>query len=305
YPFRGREEIAKPLPGRIDVAQLLAAEAPPVELEKYRVLVPLRDFENLDLVRLGAMFASARSGELAILNVLEIPKSLPPKAIRFHYVDERIKGLRKVERSVRDLGADTRTVVRIGHEPYEIVLRTIEEEDVNLLVLGWRGGRPDGELRILGSTIDYLVQRAPCSVVVARTKGLEHPVRSILLYARAADHAAGATELAAILAAVDRAKVTVLDVVEEGKPPRTDADAIAANLRRMGLDVEVRRVAAKSPAEAAVAESANHGLLVLGAGERWALSRATFGPIVDDIATAAQCPVVLYRQGPKKPAAAR
>jgi nucleotide-binding universal stress UspA family protein len=274
-----------------------------VELEKYRVLVPLREFTNLDLVRLGATFARARRGELAILNVLEIPKSLPPKAIRFHYVDERVKGLRKVERSVRDVGADTRTVVRIGHEPYEIVLRTIDEEDVNLLVLGWRGGRREGEFRILGSTIDYLVQRAPCDVVVARTKGLEHPLRSVLLYARATEHAAGAGELAAALAAGDRAKIVVLDVAEEGKAPRVDADGLAASLRGIGLDVEVRRIAAKNPAEAVAAESASHGVLVLGAGDRWALSRATFGPVVDDIATAARCPVVLYRQGPRKPAA--
>jgi len=306
YPFRGRAEIARPLPGRIDVAELLAAEAPPVELEKYRVLVPLRDLTHLALVRLGAIVASARNGELAILNVLEIPKSLPPKAIRFHYVDERIKGLRKAERSVRDVGADTRTVVRIGHEPYEIVLRSIEEEDVNLLVLGWRGGRVEGEFRILGDTIDYLVQRAPCDVVVAKTRGLEHPVRSVLLYARAADHATGATELAAILAAADRAKVTVLDVAEEGKATSVDVHGLAANLRKLGLDVEVRRVAARDPVEAVVAESARHDLLVLGAGERWALSRAAFGPVVDDIATAARCPVLLYRQGPRKtPSAAK
>ena len=304
YPFRGREVLAKPLPKRIDVAELLATDAPPVELEKYRVLVPLREFTNLDLVRLGATFAHARRGELAILNVLEIPKSLPPKAIRFHYVDERVKGLRKVERSVRDVGADTRTVVRIGHEPYEIVLRTIDEEDVNLLVLGWRGGRREGEFRILGSTIDYLVQRAPCDVVVARTEGLEHPLRSVLLYARASEHAAGAAELAAALAAGDRARVVLLDVAEEGKPPKVDADGLAASLKKLGLDVEVRRIAAKNPVEAVAAESANHGVLVLGAGDRWALSRATFGPVVDDIATTARCPVVLYRQGPRKPAAA-
>ena len=303
YPFRGKELLAKPLPKRIDVAEILATDAPPVELEKYRVLVPLREFTNLDLARLGAVFAGARRGELAILNVLEIPKSLPPKAIRFHYVDERIKGLRKVERSVRDVGTDTRTVVRIGHEPYEIVLRTIDEEDVNLLVLGWRGGRPEGEFRILGSTIDYLVQRAPCDVVVARTKGLEHPIKSVLLYARAVEHAAGAAELAASLAVGDRAKIVLLDVAEPGKPSRVDAEGLAANLRRAGIEAEVRRIAAKNPVEAVAAESANHGILVLGAGERWALSRTAFGPVVDDIAKAARCPVILYRRGPKRPGA--
>ena len=297
YPFRGREEIRKPLPRRIDVAQLLAAEAPPVELEKYRVLVPLREFTNLALVRLGATFAAARGGELAILNVLEIPRTLPPKAIRFHYVDERIRSLRKVEKAIGDMIVDTRTVVRIGHQPYEIVLRTIEEEDVNLLVLGWKGERGGAELRILGDTIDYLVQRAPCDVVVAKTKGMRDEIHSILLYARALDHSQGAAELAAILAGVSDARITVLEVAEEGKPTRPGGELTEATLRRFGRAFDVKRRTARNAADAVVAESADYDLLVMGAGDRWALSRATFGPTVDDIAAKARCPVVMYRKG--------
>ena len=297
YPFRGREEIKKPLPPRIDVAQLLAVGAPPVELTKYRVLVPLREFTNLPLARLGARFAAAKRGELALLNVLEIPRSLPPKAIRFHYVDDRIVGLRKVEKAVRELGADTRTTVRIGHLPYDIILHTIEEEDVNLLVLGWRGDRTEGELRILGDTIDYLVARAPCDVVVARTAGLKEDPASILMYARGPEHAAGATEVAAILAHAPGAKVTVLEVIEGGQPSASAVESIAT-LRRAGVAVEAKRIATRDPVAAAVVvESANHDVLVLGAGEKWALSRPGFGPIVDAIAAAARCPVVLYRKG--------
>ncbi len=294
YPFRGREEIAKPLPRRIDVAQLLAAEAPPVELSKYRVLVPLREFTNHALVRLGAAVAAAHHGELALMNVLEIPRSLPPKAIRFHYVDERIKGLRKLEKEAQAAGVDTRTVVRIGHLPYEIVLRTIEEEDVNLLVLGWRGEPGEGELRVLGDTVDYLVQRAPCDVVVARTKGLKDEVRSVLLYARASEHATGAAELAALLAA-ETGTVTVLEIAEEGRAA-VSMEPVADGLRRAGVAVEVKRLAAKDPVAAVVAESRASDVLVLGAGERWALSRATFGPVVDEIARKARCPVVLFRR---------
>ena len=297
YPLRGREELARPLPKRIDVAELLAAEAPPVELTKYRVLVPLREFENLPLARIGATIAAARKGELALLNVLEIPRSLPPKAIRFHYVDERIKGLRKVEKYARGFDVDTRATVRIGHLPYEIVLRTIEEEDVNLLVLGWRGGRPGPELHILGDTIDYLVQRSPCDVVVARTSGMRDEIRSVLLYARSADHAPGAAELAAILAAANGAKVTILEIAEEGRPAPPSAEPLADLLERAGLAAEVKRTTAKDAVDAAVSESANHDLLVLGAGERWALSRTAFGPTVDDIAAKAKCPVVLFRRG--------
>lgn len=301
YPYRGRSEIAKPLPRRIDVAHLLAAEAPPLELEKYRVLVPLRDFDKLGLVRLGASLAAARDGELSLMNVLEIPRTLPPKAIRFHYVDERIKGLRKVEKYARRLGPDTRASVRIGHVPHEVLLHTIEEEDVNLLALGWRGDRSEGEFRILGSTIDYLVQRAPCDVVVARTDGWKEEIRSVLLLARAPDHAEGAAEVAAILVAPAGGVVTVLDVVEEGRPAAQAAEALASALRKMRVPVQVKRIEAKDVVAAVAAESANFDVLVLGAGERWALRKYAFGPLVDQIAAAARCPVVLFRRGTRAP----
>src|SRR3972149_3487820 len=234
YPYRGKKELTKPLPERIDVAHLLARAAAPVELEKFRVLVPLREFENLPLVRLGAQVAAAHTGELSLLNVLEIPRSLPPKAIRFHYVDERIKGLRKVERYAGESEVATRAVVRIGHLPYEIILRTSEEEDVNLLVLGWRGQRPQGEFRITGSTIDYLVQRAPCDVVVARTAGWRDHFRP------------------------------VLGIQEPGRPPT--GEIVAEFVRKARPDVAVKRFTAKDATPIVVEESANHDLLVLGAG---------------------------------------
>jgi amino acid transporter/nucleotide-binding universal stress UspA family protein len=299
FPYRGRKEVTTTLPGRIDVAQLLARGASPVELEKFRVLVPLREFDNLTLVALAANLAVAHRGELSLLNVLEIPRSLPPKAIRFHYVDERIKGLRKVERYAGQYNVDTRAVVRIGHLPYDIILRTIGEEDVNLLVLGWRGQRPQGEIRILGSTIDYLVQRAPCDVVVAQTKGWKDHVRSVLVYVRSGDQAVGAAELARILAITSQATVTVLEVAETGKPAQPTGDTVAKLLRQSQVEVSVKRMTAKEAAPVVVEESAKHDVLVLGAGERPVLSTSAFGPIVDGIAAGAKCPVLMYRRGTK------
>jgi len=296
YPFRGRKDIVKRLPKRIDVATLLAAEAQPIELAKYRVLVPLREFDNLALVRLGAILAAAKSGELALMNVLEIPRSLPPKAIRFHYVDERIKGLRKVEKFASGFAPDTRATVRIGHLPYEIVLRTIEEEDVNLLVLGWRGGRVGPELRILGDTIDYLVARAPCDVVVARTRGMKETIRSILLYVRSEEQARGAAEVAATLARAGGAKVSVLEL-GEGGGAAPGAMTVVELVAQAHVDAQVLRLPVKNVVEAVVEESGKHDLLIIGAGDRRALSRAAFGPAEDDIAAKARCPVLLYRKG--------
>ena len=68
-------------------------------------------------------------------------------------------------------------------------------------------------------------------------------------------------------------------------------------LHRAGLVADVKHVSVKNPVEAVVAESGNHDLLVVGAGERWTLFKAAFGAIEDDIAARAKCPVVLFRRG--------
>ena len=103
--------------------------------------------------------------------------------------------------------------------------------------------------------------------------------------------------MAAILAAAHGAKVTILEAGEEGRSAFSSAGELAAFLRDAKLEVDVKRADGKALVDAVVAESANHDLLVLGAGERWALSRTAFGPTEDDIAAKARCPVVMFRKG--------
>src|SRR5438128_699723 len=70
----------------IEVRDILTTAADRVGLERYRVFLPLREFEDENLVELGARIARARNAELSLLHVVEIPRNLPPKAIRFRYV---------------------------------------------------------------------------------------------------------------------------------------------------------------------------------------------------------------------------
>src|SRR5207247_10249240 len=106
---------------------------------------------------------------------------MPPNAIELRYMDDRIRGLQKLARSGERMGVDTRPVVKIGNRVYEIILDTLKEEDVNLLVMGWRGERVEGDRRILGSNIDCLIENAPCDVVVFKTKGLTSPLRRLVV----------------------------------------------------------------------------------------------------------------------------
>jgi len=296
----GRQTLRTPAPARSDVTTVLTTAEDHVELERYRVFLPLREFTDRELVDFGARVARARNGELSLLNVVEIPRNLPPKAIRFRYVDDRIRGLQQLTKIGAEYGVDTRPVVKIGYKVYEIILDTIREEAVNLLVMGWRGERLEGDRRILGSNIDYLIENAPCDIVVFKTKGLVHPLKRIVVLTSPIWSIRGIGDLALILAEEDRAMIEVVSLVGEA----TDADRIKAEAtpflktcHELGIPVDHRILYTHAWEPIAIQESAEASLLLIQASSPAGLRRYSLSPVEDRIVKLAKCPVLILRRG--------
>ncbi|OGS48185.1 MAG: hypothetical protein A3K68_06590 [Euryarchaeota archaeon RBG_16_68_13] len=297
----GREALRRPggSPG-IELTDILAGSEEEVELEKYRVFLPLREFEDHALVDFGARVAKARGGELSLLNVVEVPRNLPPKAVRFRYVDERIKGLQKLARIGGGLGVDTRPVVKIGSKVYEIILDTIREEAVNLLVMGWRGARVEGDRRILGSNIDYLIENAPCDVVVFKTPGLVRPLRRLVIVTSPIWSLRGIGELALVLADEDRAAIEVLGLAgEPGEAERLkqEAEPFLRRCHMLGLPVEHKILYSRYWESVALQESEGASVLLIRASSPGGLRKYALGPVEDRVVKLAKCPVVILREG--------
>ena len=305
YFAGGREAVRRTeVAPRADVSAILSTSEEPVELERYRVFLPLREFEDTALVEFGARVAKARNGELSLLNVVEIPRNLPPKAIRFRYVDDRIRGLQKLTKIGTALGVDTRPVVKIGYKVYEIILDTMKEEAVNLLVMGWRGARPETDRRILGSNIDYLIENAPCDLVVYKTSGLETPLKRIVILTSPIWSIQGVGDLALIEAAEARTEVRVVSLVgepAEAERLKEDASAFLEKAQALDIPVEHKILYSRAWESVALQESADAGLLMVratspGGGRKFSLS-----PVEDRIVKLAKCPVLVFRKGGEVP----
>jgi len=301
YFAGGRQSLrTRPTPSRSDVTTVLTTAEDHVELERYRVFLPLREFEDTELVDFGARVARARNGELSLLNVVEIPRNLPPKAIRFRYVDDRIRGLQHLAKIGADYGVDTRPVVKIGYKVYEIILDTIREEAVNLLVMGWRGERLEGDRRILGSNIDYLIENAPCDIVVFRTKGLQRPLKRIVLLTSPIWSIRGIGDLALILAEEDRPTVEVVSLVSEAsEADRVKAEAMSflEKCHQIGISVDHRILYSRAWEPVAIQESSEASLLLIQASSPAGLRRYSLSPVEDRIVKLAKCPVLILRKG--------
>lgn len=299
--IEGRRAAGRPAPANAatEVRDILATSEDHVELERYRVFLPLREFEDESLVELGARIARAKNAELSLLHVVEIPRNLPPKAIRFRYVDDRIRGLQRLARIGEHLGVDTRPVVKIGHKVYEIILDTIREEAVNLLVMGWRGERIEGDRRVLGSNIDYLIENAPCDVIVFKTQGFRRPLRRIVVLTSPIWSLEGIDDLALILAAEDHPVVEVVALASdpsEAERLKQESTRFEGRAHERGVTVEPKVIYSTQWESEALRESAEASLLMIRATSPGGLRKFSLGPVEDRIVKLAKCPVLILRK---------
>jgi len=292
--------VLAPAASGTEVRDILATSEDHVELERYRVFLPLREFEDEALVELGARIARAKNAELSLLHVVEIPRNLPPKAIRFRYVDDRIRGLQRLARIGEHMGVDTRPVVKIGHKVYEIILDTIREEAVNLLVMGWRGERIEGDRRVLGSNIDYLIENAPCDVIVFKTQGFRRPLRRIVVLTSPIWSLEGIDDLALILAAEDHPVIEVVALASdpsEAERLKQESTRFEGRAHERGVTVEPKVIYSTQWESEALRESAEASLLMIRATSPGGLRKFALGPVEDRIVKLAKCPVLILRKG--------
>src|SRR3989441_1750765 len=107
---------------------------------RYRILLPIEDFERVELVEFGSLIAQVEDAELTLLHVIEVPPALPIDAIDRAYVSEVRYHLGKLRHRAEELGAYATARVDVSHKVFDSILDNIREDETDLLILGWRGG---------------------------------------------------------------------------------------------------------------------------------------------------------------------
>jgi universal stress protein A len=121
---------------------------------------------------LAAELAVKLGARLHLLNVVEVAAFVPELAMAGNLFDDLVKAnqveldkLANARRGLVDLGE---VLVRVG-DPREVIVKTCEQLDIELLVLGTHGRR--GVKRaLLGSVAETIVRTAPCPVMTVRVK---------------------------------------------------------------------------------------------------------------------------------------
>ena len=289
YLYQKREVVA-------GVTRVVGAVLP-ASRPHYRILLPIDDLERTELVDFATLVARVEGGELTLLHVVEVPETLPVDAIDRFYLSEVRWSLGRLRRRAEDAGVAVTARVEVSHRVYDAILDNVKEEDIDLLITGWKGGWHRG--RILGSNLDRFVQEAPCDVVVFKAAGMKEKLDRILIMNAPEWHLSYATGYAILLAKKHKAKITILSVVQtdlEAEKERAYSARLAEMCRTHGVPFEEKMVRMRNVVDTVVSEAAAYDLLVLGASSEWRLTQFAFGPMQDQIARKTATPILMVRK---------
>jgi len=267
------------------------------ELGKYRVLIPVDDPKATALVELGSIIAQNNGGELLLMNVVEVPKAVPIKAVSKKEVEERKKMMEKLRRIADARGVPTRAVVSISHDVITAIIDTAKEEGVNMIVIGWKG-YTHTKKRVLGRKIDEILKQSPCDVITLRAEEKLKPEK-ILVLSGGLWHVSSATKIAAEIAVADSSRITILNAIINEKhmqKARDYAKRLTRIVENEGVPVITQEIHPETIVGGVVAESMEYDLLVMGASAAKSWERFAFGPIQDKIVKNAKCPVLIYKR---------
>jgi amino acid transporter/nucleotide-binding universal stress UspA family protein len=294
YFAKGKKEIEKvPIPVRVPRTE--------EELEKYRVLIPIDDPRNIAAVDLGCMVASEHNGELMLMSVVEVPSSVPISSVDRKLIDDRKKMLQKLQQHAEMNGVVTHALVTVSHEVVTAVIDTAKEESANMIIIGWKG-YTHTQKRILGRKMDLILRLTPCDVLFIKSDEKLKPLR-ILILSGGLWHVSAATEVAAMVARKQGARVTILNVIVDEKyleRAREYSKRLTGILEAENVPVLTKEIRPETIVGGVIGESMDYDLLVMGssAAKRW--EAFDFGPLQDKIITNAKCPVLVYKHVVKK-----
>lgn len=261
------------------------------------------------LVRTAAALAAVEDARVEIVTVAVKPADSPFSVYTDEAIVERFSGNRKqlleTATSVTPDGIDVSSRIVVGRSVSEGVLEAVGEVNPNALVVGWfeRRGRTDS---VLGTTVDRLVERAPCDLYVERIGYEADGVESILLPVAGGPHVRPAAAAAKAIAIQSGATVTTVSVVG----PDVDADTARESAREAaatieainGADVDVETAVRTTDPNGSIVETIaamadDHDVVVFGATRKGTLRRRVVGSIPQAVVRKTDRTVILARSG--------
>lgn len=279
------------------------------ERKKTKILVPVAEPDHVPTAMgLATALARGEDAEIIALNVVRIPPQLPLSE-GHRYTVEAQPVMEAVAAFAREHEEVTiNAIVAVSHQVSQVVIDVASREEVDRIVLGWRGTVHESRLR--GSVAQAVVDRSPTDLILVKDRGLPENVGQVLVGMSPGIRAGVVLDVAVDLAKGIGADLRLLTIMSKRTEHTADrlngwmgevrGTAIARGLAPGQLVTEVVEVNSESPIEFLIGEAGDSDLLVVGASRNWIFRKYLLGSIPDQIANRARCTTVMVKEQESK-----
>ena len=261
----------------------------------YGIMVAVANPDSvLQLVRATYRLCGAKDARVELLHMVPVPDQVPLSDAK-PYMMAGKEGLVETMLYLAPLFPIS-TTIRYCRSVARGIISAVREKRINMLIMGWHGEHR-AEAFHLGSTVDPVVERCPCDVVVLKGCGGNPTFRRVLVPLAGGPNGAFALEIAGILADDREGEVVAMTVATDGA--RFDLETFvnqhARRLGHTGPPVRTKIVQAEDVVRAILAEAAEHDLIVLGCTRQPILIQAARATVPELVARRCDKPVVMVR----------
>ncbi|MBE9105929.1 chloride channel protein [Nostoc cf. edaphicum LEGE 07299] len=274
-----------------------------------RLLVPVANPETAGvLLLMAAAIARDRHYEIDCVQVMLIPRHSSPSETQVRTAKSR-RLLRQAEVLAKKWKIPLHTQIRVTHDVAQAILETINEQHIDLILMGWKGNTSTPG-RIFGNVVDTIIRQATCEVVLVKLGTTPHsPLPTQHSFNRWLVPVAGGPNsplaiklLPALITLGNDPKIRLTQVFKpsELKPDMSISEQAIRHLmrrRKLSSTVVALPIQANSVAEGVInlVETEGYDVVVLGASREGLLQQAIQGNIPEAIASGVESTVILVR----------
>ena len=280
-----------------DEIVILEEEKAP-EKKGYRILVPVANPDNaLHLVGNTLKLSGAKDAEIELLHMVPIPDQVPLSDAEKYVMTGR-EAITEAMLYLEPQFPITSTIRYCRNIARGIITAT-RQKRTDMIILGWPERTAFGRGFIYGSTLDPVVEKAPCNIVIF--KNCSHKdYKKILVPIAGGPHGSFAIEIASILIDKKQGQIVPLNVAKPGQPTKDIEAFLEDALEGKMLNKEnftPKYIIDKNFADAIIKE-ANEGdydLVIIGATREKFLKKMISGSLPEEIAKHITKPLVMVK----------
>lgn len=272
-------------------------EEPIPEKEGFRVLLSVANPANaIPLAQNCYRFCRAKGSrtEVEVIHMVPVPPQVPlSDASKYAQPGQEAITEAMLYLAPRfSFGSTMRYCRNVGRG----VISAAAERKADLLIMGWHGGKGRKGFT-LGSTVDPILERATCDVLLFK-ECVHQGYMKVLLPFAGGPNSAFALETASAMVEQDGGQVVVFNVAQPGKSTQ-DIDAfLAETVPRLNVPVslfEAKYAISKDLLKSLLEEAEHYDLVVIGATEDPLFRQRFIGSLPEEFATHCDKPLVMAK----------